>query len=223
MMKLKTLALATSIALSAMSVAGTAQAGALATSVLDITNFTLSRGGTLLDFNTDFSGRISPTNSADISASLNGTTKSDTQNGVGQDIDLNHLNATVGVPIPGYVENSYFAYTAPPALGTSFALADQSQFGSPITNLPDTVNGGVVSNPATASTAAYVSLDDQGVGSSSANNALQAGFTFALNHGGPIDFKFDARAYLEAFTAPGSNFPTNAESQYSLLFTIRDL
>ena len=65
-MKLKTLAVATSIALSAMLAVGPAHAGSVATSVLDITNFTISRGGMTLDFNTDFGGRITPTNTADI-------------------------------------------------------------------------------------------------------------------------------------------------------------
>ncbi len=44
-MKLKTLALATGFALSAMSVVGTAQATSLATSILDIRNLTFRDGG----------------------------------------------------------------------------------------------------------------------------------------------------------------------------------
>jgi hypothetical protein len=217
-MKLKTLTLATSVALSAMAVVGPAQAGALATSVLDLTNFTISRGGTVLDFNNDFGGRIAPTNSADISATLGGVTNPLSQNGTGQDIDLHSVN--VGTPVPGYTENSFAVYSNP-ALA-SFALADQRQLGSPITNLPDP-SGGVVTNPATAEHSAYVVLDSQGAGSSVANNALQAGFTFSVNHGGPIDLAFNARAYLEAFTDPASAFPTNAAAQYSLQFAITDL
>jgi hypothetical protein len=201
-----------------MSVAGSAQAGSVATSVLDITNFTIGRGGTTLDFNTDFGGRITPTNTADISASLNGTTLTDGRNGAGEGIDLQPLRVG-NLTTPAYANNSYTAFTAPPA--SSFALADQSQFGSPITGL---VVGGVpVTTPATASHAAYVSLDAPGDGSSTANNGLQAGFTFALNHGGPIDLTFDARAYLEATTNASAIFPTNASSQYSLVFTVRDL
>ena len=217
-MKLKTLAVATSIALSAMFAVGPAQAGSVATSVLDITNFTISRGGVTLDFNTDFGGRITPTNTADVSASLNGVTLTDSRNGAGEDIDLQPVRVG-NLGVPSYANNAYTAFTAPPV--SSFALADQSQFGSPITGL---VVGGVpVTTPATASHAAYVSLDSAGDGSSTANNGLQAGFNFALNHGGPIDLTFDARAYLEATTNPSAIFPTNASSQYSLVFTIRDL
>jgi polyisoprenoid-binding protein YceI len=50
-MKLKTLALATSLALSAASMAGAARADALSTAVLDITNFEIQQGGTALDYN----------------------------------------------------------------------------------------------------------------------------------------------------------------------------
>ncbi|HEY6043927.1 MAG TPA: EDSAP-1 family PEP-CTERM protein [Nitrosospira sp.] len=217
-MKLKTLAVATSIALSAMSTIAPAQAGSLATAVLDITNFTISRGGTTLDFNTDFGGRITPTNTADISASLNGATLTDSKNGAGEDIDLQPVRVG-NLGVPSYTNNAYTAFTAPPV--SSFALADQSQFGSPITGL---VVGGVpVTTPATASHAAYVSLDTPGDGSSTANNGLQAGFNFALNHGGSIDLAFNARAYLEATTNATAVFPTNASSQYSLVFSIRDL
>ncbi len=215
-MKLKTLALATSIALSAMSVAGTAQASSLATSILDITNFTFKNAsGSILnvsDFNV-----IAPSNSADISTSLNNTTLTDNRSGVGEDLDLFHK--IVGTAVPAYVENSYAVYTNPPA--SSFALADQSQFGSPISGF--VVNGVPVSSPGTASHGAYVVLDSTGDGSSTANNSLNSGFNFTTASGGAITFSFDARAYLEAFTGAGSAFPTAAASQYSLIFTIDDL
>ena len=156
-MKLKRLAVATSIALAAMFAVGPTQAGSVATSVLDITNFTISRGGVTLDFNTDFGGRITPTNTADVSASLNGVTLTDSRNGAGEDIDLQPVRVG-NLGVPSYANNAYTAFTAPPV--SSFALADQSQFGSPITGL---VVGGVpVTTPATASHAAYVSLDSVG-------------------------------------------------------------
>ncbi len=218
MIKRRTLALATSITLSGMFAAGPAQAGSLATSVLDITNFTISRGGAILDFNTDFGGRITPTNTADISASLNGAALTGSKNGAGEDIDLQPVRVG-NLGVPPYANNAYTAFTAPPT--SSFALADQSQFGSPITGL---VVGGVpVTGPATASHAAYVTLDNPGDGSSTANNGLQAGFNFTFNHGGSIDLAFNARAYLEATTNATAVFPTNASSQYSLVFSIRDL
>lgn len=213
-MKLKTLALATSIALSAMSAVGTAHAGALATSVLDMTNFTIFKGGNILDrsaFNL-----LTITNTADVSANLNGVTSTDSGLGSGQDIDLGFVN--VG-GTGGYVENSYAVISNPPA--STFAVADQSQFGSPIAGLE--VGGVPIPTPATASQAAYVSLDTVGDGSSTANNGLTSSFIFTLGEGGELDFSFNARAYLEAFTDPAELFPTSASAQYSLFFTIDDL
>src|SRR5687768_13013864 len=97
-MKLKTLALATGFALAAMSVVGTAQATSLATSILDIRNLTFrDSAGAILDVS-NFAA-ISPTNTADISTSLNGTTLTDQRTGAGEDIDLGHI--VLGTPVPG--------------------------------------------------------------------------------------------------------------------------
>jgi hypothetical protein len=219
MMKLKTLALATSLALSTMSVAGTAQAGSLATSVLDITGFTISHtGGAILNATTDFNA-LAITNTADISASLNGTTIAPAGlTGAGQNLD--YLPVCVGSGCPGgIVNNVYPVVTNPP--GSSFSAADESQLGSPIAGL--VVNGAPIPTPGTASHGAYVSLDTTGDGSSSANNGLTSGFNFALASGGALDFTFNARAYLEAFTSTPNGFPTSASSAYSLIFTITDL
>src|SRR5687768_13335923 len=216
-MKLKTLALATGFALSAMSVAGTAQATALATSILDIRNLTFRDGaGAILD-RSNFSG-ISPTNTADISTALNGATLTDDASGGGEDIDLFHL--VLGTPVPGYAENSYAVYSNPSM--STFSLADQSQFGAPITGLtaPD---GTPIGAPATASHGAYVVLDSFADGSSTANNGLQSGFVFALGQTGEFEMRFDARAYLEAWNGAGEQFPTAASSAFNLTFTIDNL
>lgn len=210
-MKLKTLTLATGFALSAMSVAGVAQADALATSVLDITGFTISQGGTALAAS-QFSLLVL-TDTADISASLNGTTVTanpPTAPGTG----INVGPVSVGTVVPAYTADSFAVYSNPPQ-GT-FALADQIIVGAPITGLNQTLG-------AEAGHAAYVSLLGGGDGSSAANNGLSAGFVFALNEGGVLNFTFDARAYLEAYTSAGQQFPTTASAQYSLIFTIADL
>lgn len=210
-MKLKTLTLATGFALSAMSVAGVAQADALATSVLDITGFTISQGGTAL--NASQFDILVLTDTADISASLNGTTVSaspPTSPGTG----INVAPVSVGTVAPAYTADSFSVYTNPPQ-GT-FALADQIIVGAPITGLAQVLG-------ARAGQAAYVSLLGGGDGSSSANNGLSSSFIFALNQGGVLDFTFNARAYLEAYTSAGQSFPTTASAQYSLIFTISDL
>lgn len=216
-MKLKELALATSVALTALTAAGTAQAGALATSVLDITNFFFTQGGGGRGLTTSDFSILAPANTSDVSASLNGTTVTGTASGVGQDLDI--AFKSVGTVSPPYTENSFSVYTNPPT--SSFALADQAQFGSPISGL--VVNGVPVGTPASASHAAYVVLDSQADGSSTANNGLTAGFVFSLAQAGGIDIKFDSRAYLEAFTDPTSRFPTASSAAYNLTFTLRDL
>ena len=71
MMKLKKLALATSIALSAMAVAGTAQAGALATSVLDISNYVIRYNATGVQVDRGNFASLAPVNNLDVSAALN--------------------------------------------------------------------------------------------------------------------------------------------------------
>lgn len=216
-MKLKTLALATSLALTGMTVVTTAQAGALATSVLDITNFTIryNSTGTQVDAG-DFS-RLAVSNTADISTSLNGSANSVGTSGAGQDLDLAHIS--MGTVAPAYAENSYAVYSNPPQ--STFSLADQSQFGSPISGL--VVNGNPVDPAATASHGAYVVLDTNGDGSSTANNGLNTSFEFVLNQGGALDLSFDARAYLEAFSSLDSSFPTAASAAYGLIFSIVNL
>ena len=210
-MKLKTLALATGMAVAAMAATGSAQASALATSVLDITNFKIFQNGAPLDASS-FSALVL-TDTADISASLSGTTVSNAQASPGTGIDMTSVR--VGTVTPPYVENSFAVYTNPP-LGT-FSLADQIITGAPITGLPGQTFG------ARAGHGAYVALLGAGDGSSQANNGLNSTFIFTPNSGGALTFTFDARAYLEAFTSAGETFPTNAASQYSLAFTIDNL
>lgn len=218
-MKLKTLALATGFALSAMAAAGSAQAGALATSILDITNFKLTYAdGTQLD-KSNFVGIVA-TDTADISAALGATTNSANLSSGGTGIDLAYVN--VGAVAPAYTENSMgynpvggaVSYTAPPA-GT-FALADQIIKDSPITGMGQPLG-------ARAGHLAQVSLVGYSVGSSTANNGLDVSFTFKVGQDGAIKISFDAAAYLEAFTALGELFPTKASAAYNISFTLEDL
>src|SRR5688500_5889754 len=95
-MKLKKIVLATSIALSTMAAAGTVQAHALATSVLDITNFTINRDGAIL--NRDQFSNLFISNTADISASLNGVGTTASLSGAGEDLDLGIICQGSGCP-----------------------------------------------------------------------------------------------------------------------------
>jgi hypothetical protein len=216
-MKLKTLALATSIALSTMSVAGTAQAGALSSSVMDITNFTLFKGGAQINVSDFAQGSLGISNTADISTQLGAATLQDGDLSVGQDIDLAPLR--LGDANPAYANNAYTAFGSPP--GSTFSLADQSQFGSPVSGL--VVGGDPIDPAATSSHGAYVSLLTEDDGSSTANNGLNTSFAFALGEAGALDFAFDARAYLEAFTTADEVIPAAASAAFGLIFTLVDI
>jgi hypothetical protein len=213
-MKLKIMALTTSLTLSAMPMSAPAQAGALATSVLDISNFTIFQGGTQLD-GSDFTGLV-VSNTADISSKLGATVNDDGVSGVGEDIDL--FPVCVG-NCPAVGNNLYPVITNPP--GSTFATADQLQFGSPISGI--VINGVPLASTATTSHGAYVSLDSPEDGTSTANNGLDTRFEFVLGSSGALNFSFDARAYLEAFTNSTTVFPTASSSAYHLTFTIDDL
>lgn len=220
--KLKTLTVATGLALSVMS--GVAQANSLATSVLDITGFTIKyTGGAQVD-KSNFS-LLTISDSADISAALNppgGAPITASGASAGGAIDLNLPTGFVAQgAAPAYVNNSFVVVSSPP-VGSSYALADQLLTGSPISGLVDAA-GNPIPVGAQASHASYVSLTSPAVGTALADNSLTSGFIFALTKGGPLDFSFNARAYLEAFTSAGTMFPTNAASQYNLVITIDDL
>jgi len=217
-MKLKTLALATGFALAAMSAAGSAQASALATSVLDITNFQISNSSGTRLTNADFTALLL-TDTADMSAQLGATTNGNGGSSPGTGINLTGaggLFAKVGTVLPAYAADTFAVYTS--SGGTSpvsnFALADQIIAGSPI-------GAGPLGH---AGQSAYVSLLGSGQdGSSTANNGLNSSFIFKLASAGAVTLSFDARAYLEAYTSALETFPTNASAQYSLVFTIDDL
>lgn len=214
-MKLKTMALTTSLALSATSVSASAQAGALATSVLDISNFVIYSGGAQVD-RSNFSA-LDILNTADIRAQLSDADAISSISGSGQNLDLTHVSQ--GTVSPAYMENSYAVYSNSPT--STFSLVDQSQFGSPIIGI--VIDGVPITSPATASHGAYVSLVSPGDGSSTANNGLDTSFVFTLGNGGALDFSFDARVYLEAFINPTTVFPTASSSASHLTFTIDDL
>ena len=217
-MKLKTLALATSFALAAMSAAGSAQADALATSVLDITNFEILNNAGAQLTSADFSVLLL-TDTADMSAQLGATTNTYSGSSPGTGVNLAGTGgvgyAYVGTVLPGYTADSFAVYTSNGGTSpvSNFSLADQIISGSPI--------GTPLGH---AGQAAYVSLlNGTHDGSSTSNNGLNSSFILKLNQTGGVTLKFDARAYLEAYTSALMQFPTTASASYSLAFTIDDL
>ena len=207
-LKLKTLVLATSLAFSA----GAAQAGALAVSTLDITGFKLSNTGGQLK-TSDFATIVS-TDSAGISARLGSTTSPNSATSPGTGINMPSVQ--VGTVLPLYAQDTFKVYSS--SLGSpasNFSLADQVISGSPIDG-----------STARAGQASYVSLfSGPQDGTASAFNGLNTTFIFTTTSAGAMIIDFDAKAYLEAFTStsPAEKFPTSADAQYSLVFTLDNL
>ncbi len=217
-MKQKKLALATGLAIAAMCAVGSAHAAALATSVLDITNFQLSNSSGARLTGGDFAALLL-TDTADMSAQLGSTTNANSGSSPGTGINLTGaggLFAKVGTVLPAYAADTFSVYTSNGGTSpvSNFAVADQIIEGSPIGSGP----------LGHAGHAAYVSLSGSGQdGSSTANNGLNSSFIFKLAQAGGVTISFDARAYMEAYTSALEKFPTNASAQYSLVFTLDDL
>jgi hypothetical protein len=163
---------------------------ALTGQVLDVSNFTT----------------LAFTNSATVTASLGGAAA--TQSGAGSPLDL-YACAPGSVGCPA---NNTFPFTMPPPTST-FALADQLESGAPISGLGFPTG-------ATVNAGAYASLTMPTSGDSNATNRLAATFTFAFPAATPITIEFNARAYVDAFTAAGEPFPTNAISGINVCFDI---
>ncbi|EAR21291.1 EDSAP-1 family PEP-CTERM protein [Nitrococcus mobilis] len=206
--------------LTAVGFAGSAQAGALGTSVLRLTDLTISDAGGVLDIS-DFTA-LSGNSTADTTASLAsvaGAAGSSANVGVNPAVGIDLPIACQGSGCPGIAPNNSFPIKSS-ALGdpsAHFAASDQLQDGAPITGIGPAVAG------AEASHGAYVSLTEVDTGSAEANNGLNVSFNFALGSGGPLIIDYDAEAYLEAFTNADAIFPTNASAAYSLIFTIDNL
>ncbi|WP_040662138.1 EDSAP-1 family PEP-CTERM protein [Nitrococcus mobilis] len=208
--------------LTAVGFVGSAQAGALGTSVLRLTDLTISDGVGVLDAS-DFTA-LSGNSTADTTASLAsvaGSAGSSANVGAIPAVGIGLGIACQGGCIPGIAPAGSFpiksSAAVPPDPSAHFAASDQLQAGAPITGIGPAVAG------AEASHGAYVSLTKVDTGSAEANNGLNVSFNFAMGSGGSLIFAYDAEAYLEAFTNADAIFPTNASAAYSLIFTIDDL
>lgn len=230
MIQLKQTSLAlVSAGLLVLALPGAAKADALATSLIQLSNFKISDADGQLSLS-DFS-TLSYNSTADASANLNGVLESATassSNATPIDIRTSQSGVIVYNPggavatdicvgaCPEQLNNAFTAFTGPP--GSSFAAADQNEIGSPISGLD-------ASTGATVEAGSWVSLNSAGDGSSTANNGLDSTFRLVLT-GEPgtrtLTFAFDALAYMEAFVSAGSLNVTNAQTSYKVLFNITD-
>jgi len=188
--------------------AGTAQADALAVSVMLETNLLFSNATTGVTLDASAFSTVVFTDSAQVTASLGGLSATQT-GGPSSPIDL-YACAPGSVGCPA---NNTFPFTVPPPT-TTFATADQLLTGAPITGLPGLTAG------ATADLGTYASLSTPNTATSTADNGLNSTFAFTLLGATAVKIDFDAQAYLDAFTAAGQIFPTNALSAYTKCFDV---
>jgi hypothetical protein len=223
-MKLKTLVLATGLAVSAMSVAGSAQAEALATSVLNITGFQIlySTGGEVTNGQ---NGLVlgTTTDSSSVSAQL-GAGPASAVSVPGQPLSATPLDIAYqsqGTVTPAYTENSFYILsTATPAPQSNFALADSYLAGAPINGTPACAGPGCTN---TAQQASYVSLaSGSNSGVASSGNGLNSSLVFQVANPGAFTLNFNALAYLEAYTSPDSKTGSTAFASDSLSFKLVD-
>lgn len=194
---------------------GTAQAGALATSVLSMSNFIISDStGTAFDVSDFNSATFTSASSADISATYNGATSDDSGASPTGQINLTAVCEGPGCGGAILTDNTFpIISTATGSPTANYAAADQNEVGSPISGLGPTLG-------ATVESASYVSLLGDGLGSSSANNTLTVDFQFSLLDDQSLTFSFDALIYQEAFTSAGEVVPTFAQTNSDFSFSI---
>lgn len=211
--------------------ASTAQADVLATSVIRLDNFLIKNaatGNTLDRANFSF---LTFTSTADATASLNGVVENGSQtssNGVPMDLPVTGTMNPVGNDLcvgsnafcNSYVNNSFPIISSASGSPTAtFALADQKEYGAPITGL-------AIGTPAVIDNAAYVSLrsvDGFNDGTSTSNNGLNVSFAFALTQAGQMSFSFDALSYLETYITQNERYPASAQASQTLQFSIKNL
>jgi len=235
--KKTTLAVATAGILG-LGVVGTTQAGVVATSVIRLSDLTFTDAATGSILNAgplgDFSF-LTFTSGADASASLNGTTESytDTQAaGIPMNLPLTGTGTPPGNDLcvgacPAFGDNTFpITSSAGGAPLSTYAAADQNEFGAPVAGLTYDDDGDPntpaipLPTGANVDNASYVSLVYGGDGSATSNNDLSASWIFSLNHAMGITIDFDALAYLEAFVDLTETFPADANASHTLTFAI---
>ncbi len=224
-MRKTTLAVVIGLSLGAI---GQAQAGALATSVVNFTNFevyraTIAAGPTVVkgaQLDVGDTDSLTYTNSADVSASLGATTVGGPGSGTPLD-----LFASVGADTSTATGNGYYddndftplSSTGPlPEGSANFAISDTLETGFPVTGLGTPTDADV-------HTASYVSLSSNGEGSSQSNNDLTASLQFTAGFTDYLLFEFDVDTFIEAFLDIGEVPDAKASASWSITMSLEDL
>jgi len=199
---------------------GTAQAGSLAVSVLEVQNFLiqeqLGESGNFQTLNAGDFASLLGNNTGDVFAFLQSTgPTSDTIDvALDQGIDLGVCQGSNCLP---FGPND-FSITTPPPTG-NYVVSDNLLQGAAI-NFP----GGPPTDGADASTRGDVSLLDEDAGSAQTNLGLNTTFNFALNgnQSRQIRFIFDYNTYLGAFVSNDLDTDSDASASSNWTVTVRE-
>ncbi len=217
--KHKTLAIAMAGTLGAIA-AVPAQADVMASSVVNITNFVIKgSNGAQLDVS-DLSF-FTFTTSADTSSDFNGAGFSNSSSSALGPINfaVDAVGPDAGAFLATYGADDSFIKPTLAGIVGSYAAADQTESGSPVTGIAGFAGNAQVGN---ASYAAVIS-GVNGDASSNSNNNLNSSFIFSLNQATGITFEFNADAFLQAAVTSDEQFPAFATASSQVEFTITDL
>ena len=212
-MKLKKLgtAVAVSAALSAGTI-GQAHADAFAESLLDVTGLIFTKGGTTPFDVSDFSQLSildTLTNTALLTPGGN-TSQVSSTNTFQATVDA--LQACVGTCTKG--QNDFNPDVPPPT--ATFARSDTLLAGQPISGTGFTTG-------VRAADISETSILGNAFGGSTGDDILTTTFQFVLAHDvGQTDIEFNARTYLQAWTAAGTGPGTSAGADFKVEFKIVD-
>lgn len=223
--KLTSLALA-SVGMLALALPTVSHAYIMASAVQEISNFVIKdSSGNILDAtgaNTanptgDFA-TLTFTTSADQSVSLTGAGGGAAGNSDASSTgSIDFAPICVGNGCTPITSNGFEKLVAPPATG-NYSAADQLETGAPVSGLANFGTG------ATVSGGSYVGIDTGSAqASSTANNNLNASWTFSLNFSDTVTFEFDAYAWLQVAITNEEQFPSFATASTNLVFTITNL
>jgi len=208
------LAVATAAGLT-LAAAGSAQASAFASAILDINNFELLHSSGTAFSTTDFS-LLTGTNDAHATGSLNGVFANGAQSlGIlsGSTPDVAHQ--CVGT-CPALPENTFTPFPSPPPVPGTFGYADQKLTGAAISI-------GAVPAGAHAQTRADASLATNGVASGNSDVGTSTTFQFTLAAADTMTISLDATPFSQAYVSAGSTPTANANARISWSINISDL
>ncbi|MDZ7594942.1 MAG: EDSAP-1 family PEP-CTERM protein [Thiobacillus sp.] len=212
--KLTSLALAS---LGVLALPTAAHAYVMASSVVEINNFTLSGSSGAPLTATDFSFLTFVT-SADQSVSLTGSGGgSDGDSASSSTGSINFDPICVGNGCSPIGNDLFPKLSAPPVTG-NYAAADQLETGSPVAGIAG------FTTPAFVKQGTYVGIDlGSADGSTSANNNLNSSFVFSLTQSTGVTFDFDITAWLQVAMTSDEDFPGYASASASFTISILDI